>query len=91
MHDGLFMGDMKFTTAGDYMKDITINQLIEIAKEVEIGDPFDWADVQIDEDEAYRLMAMNVVEMDIKPEIMLACIVKLCVENLVLNTRLMSK
>jgi len=70
---------------------MTVDQLVEIAKEVEVGDPFDWADVSIDEDSAYRLMAMNILEMNMSKEIMLASIVKLCVENLVLNTRLMSK
>lgn len=68
---------------------MTVDQLVEIAREVEVGDPFDWADVSIDEDNAYRLMAMNILEMDMSKEIMLATIVKLCVENLVLNTRLM--
>lgn len=68
---------------------MTLEQLIEIAKEVEVADPFDWADVAIDEDEAYRLMAMNLIAEDLTPEIMLATIVKLCVENLVLNVRLL--
>lgn len=68
-----------------------IEILVELAKEAEIGDPFDWADVAIDEEEAYRLMAMNVLEMDMDPKIMMATIVKLCVENMVLNVRLMQK
>ena len=70
---------------------MTIDELVELAKEVEIGDPFDWADVNIDEDSAYRLMAMNIAEMRMSEEIMLATIVKLCVENMVLNTRLINK
>ena len=70
---------------------MTVDQLVEIAREVEVGDPFDWADVSIDEDTAYRLMAMNILEINMSKEIMLATIVKLCVENLVLNTRLMSE
>jgi len=68
-----------------------IEILVELAKEAEIGDPFDWADVAIDEEEAYRLMAMNVLEMNMDPKIMMATIVKLCVENMVLNVRLMQK
>ena len=68
-----------------------IEILVELAKEAEIGDPFDWADVAIDEEEAYRLMAMNVLDMDMDPKIMMATIVKLCVENMVLNVRLMQK
>ena len=68
-----------------------IDLLVELAKECEVGDPFDWADVAIDEEEAYRLMAMNVLEMNMDKEVMLATITKLCVENMVLNVRLMQK
>ena len=68
---------------------MTLEQLIEIAKEVESADPFDWADVNVDEDTAYQLIAMGVLENKLTPEIMLATIVKLCVENLVLNLRLL--
>ena len=68
---------------------LTVDQLVEIAKEVEVGDPFDWADVNVDEDSAYRLMAMNLLTIDMEPDIMLATIVKLSVENMVLNLRLM--
>lgn len=66
-----------------------INILTELAKDVEVGDPFDWADVAIDEDAAYRLMAMNVAEMDEDALILKATIVKLLVENMVLNIRLL--
>ena len=68
---------------------MTIDELVEIAKEVEIGDPFDWGNVNIHEESAYRLMAMGVMGMEMDEDIMLATIVKLCVENLVLNTKLM--
>lgn len=68
-----------------------VELLVELAKEAEIGDPFDWSDVAIDEEEAYRLMALNVLDMDMDPRIMMATIVKLCVENMVLNVRLMQK
>jgi len=68
---------------------MTLEQLIEIAKEVEVADPFDWADLNINEDDAYRLIALGILEKDLTPEIMLATIVKLCVENLVLNVRLL--
>lgn len=68
---------------------LSLEQLVEVAKEVEVGDPFDWADVSIDEDEAYKLMAMNLLTLDIDHDIMLATIVKLSVENMVLNLRLM--
>ena len=70
---------------------MTIEELVEIAKEVEIGDPFDWGNVNIHEESAYRLMAMGVMGMDMSEDVMRATIVKLCVENLVLNTKLMMK
>lgn len=66
-----------------------VDVLVALAKECEVGDPFDWADVAIDEDSAYRLMAMNLLDMEMDPRIMLATIVKLSVENMVLNVRLM--
>lgn len=68
---------------------LSLDQLVEIAREVEISDPFDWADVNVDEDSAYRLMAMNLLTLDMDRDIMLATIVKLSVENMVLNLRLM--
>ena len=68
-----------------------INILTEVAKDVEVGDPFDWGDVAIDEDAAYRLMSMNVAEMDEDPLILKATIVKLLVENMVLNVRLLQQ
>lgn len=68
-----------------------IENLVELAKEVEIGDPFDWADVAIDEEKAYRLMAINILSMDMSKKVAAATIVKLCVENMVLNMRLMQK
>lgn len=73
------------------MTEKELEALVELAKECEIGDPFDWADVSISEDEAYKLMALNVAEMNMDPRIMLATIVKLCVENMVLNVRLMKR
>lgn len=68
-----------------------VENIVQLAKEVEISDPFDWADVAIDEDEAYRMMAMNILSMEWSKEIATATIVKLCVENMVLNVRLMQK
>ena len=67
-----------------------LDTIIELAKEVEIGDPFDWSDVSIDEDEAYRLMALHVLEMPNDPLMLSATITKLLVENMVLNMRLLN-
>jgi hypothetical protein len=65
-----------------------IETLVEVAKEVEIGDPFDWSDLSIDEDEAYRLMASHVLEMEDNSMLLAATVTKLLVENMVLNMRL---
>jgi hypothetical protein len=66
-----------------------INALAEVAKEVEVGDPFDWADVALDETEAYKLIASSVVGFEDDPFVLKATITKLLVENMVLNVRLM--
>lgn len=66
-----------------------INALVEVAKEVEVGDPFDWADVALDETEAYKLIASSVVGFEDDSFVLKATITKLLVENMVLNVRLM--
>lgn len=72
-----------------------VDRIAALAKEVEAEDPIDWGMLAISEDDAYRLMASNIVEtMAAKygqPEfkdVMLATIVKLVVENFVLNLKL---
>ena len=72
-----------------------VDLLVDIAKHIETEDPIDWGLLSIDEDAAYRLIAMNVVEnMATKyndpdfREIMLATVIKLVVENFTLNLRL---
>lgn len=67
----------------------SVEALVQIAKEVEIGDPFDWSDLSIDEDEAYRLMATHVLEMEDDSMLLAATVTKLLVENMVLNMRLL--
>lgn len=75
----------------DFLSNKQVDMLVEIAKEVQHGDPFDWGDVSIDEDEAYRLMAANVLEMPQDLLVLAGTITKLLVENMVLNYRLMDK
>ena len=76
------------------MKNIDAEQLISLAKEVEMEDPIDWGMLNIDEDETYRLVTYNVLEMfketdeDAKEVAMLTTIIKLIVENFVLNLHL---
>lgn len=65
-----------------------IEQLARLAQEGEGTDPIDWGYLNIDENTAYNLMASHVLEMDTTPQIMQATIVKLLVENFVLNLKL---
>lgn len=63
--------------------------IVELAKEAEVGDPFDWGSAAISEDEAYKLVAMSVVELEDNPLVLKASLTKLIVENMVLNVRLL--
>lgn len=72
-----------------------IDHIVRLAKEVEVEDPIDWGMLAIDEDEAYKLMAINTLDMlgdkyddpNMK-DVVIATIVKLVVENFVLNLKL---
>lgn len=76
---------------------MNLNQLVELAKEVEITDPIDWGYLTIEETQAYKLMASNVIEIlddipeDQKMIVAMAVMTKLLVENFVLNLKLESK
>jgi len=71
-----------------------VKQLADLAREVEITDPIDWRAMNIDEQTAYELMASSVIEQfggveeNYKEPIMMSTIVKLLVENFVLNIKL---
>ena len=76
---------------------ITVEQLVEIAEAVELGDPIDWGMLSVNEHDAYLLIAHGVLEnykttdpadRDI---MLLASAVKLTVENFVLNLKLRSR
>ena len=74
-------------------------QLAEIAKAAEHEDPIDWSETRIDRDLAYEVMASQIaelfqsyeakgVERDARLAIAVGTVVKLSVENFVLNERL---
>ena len=74
-----------------------IDKIVTLAQEVDLTDPIDWGLLTIDEESAYRLIAMSVInelqisnenEFESKKDIMIATIVKLVVENFVLNLKL---
>ena len=69
---------------------ISVEQLVELAKEVESEDPIDWGMLAIDEETAYRIIASQVLEIyNTNDQLtMLASITKLIVENFVLNLKL---
>lgn len=75
---------------------VTVEQLVELALEMESGDTIDWGMVPVKEEDAYRKMAEQVVEMmksynpADRQTIALAAITKLLVENFVLNYQLAS-
>ena len=68
-----------------------VKVLVELAREGETMDPIDWGDLNISEDEAYVMMAAHVLEMERNSLTDGAIIVKLLVENFVLNLKLMGK
>lgn len=76
------------------MPRISIQQLAKFAQDVEITDPIDWGMLNIQEEQAFQLMASHVMEqfgsndMELKQIAMLATMTKLLVENFVLNLKL---
>ena len=80
------------------MKKITLEQLVEIAAEVEAGDPTDWGKLAVGQTEAFPLIGTSILDMfdkevytDDDKLIMLATITKLTVENMLLNLKIMDK
>jgi hypothetical protein len=65
--------------------------LIDLAKEVNITDPIDWKELNISEEQAITMMAAHVLEMERNHLTDAAIIVKLLVENFVLNLKLQGK
>ena len=76
---------------------MNVETLVRLAKEVEIEDPIDWGMLNINEYDAYKLVASSILEQFNEPwdinnqTAMLATITKLVVENFVLNLKLLEK
>jgi hypothetical protein len=74
-----------------------VDQIVELAKEIEHEDPIDWGMLNIDENEAFMLLAPSVLENYLSMDkynrdiMMLSTILKLTVENFALNIKLMQK
>ena len=69
--------------------DEAIRNLVILAKEGESMDPINWSNLNITKDQAYVMMAAHVLEMERNHLTDGAIIVKLLVENFVLNCKLM--
>lgn len=70
-------------------------QVIELAKEIEDGDPIDWSDLPLNREAVYTVLGTTVLERASKTQsateremILMASVVKLTVENFVLEMRL---
>lgn len=66
-----------------------VEVLADLAMEVESADPIDWGMLAIDERDAFLLMASSVIERNDDDLTNKAVIVKLLVENFVLNLKYM--
>ena len=70
-------------------------ELAEIAMEAEKENSIDWGLLAIEEEEAYVLMASNVIEIventpnNQKMFVLMSAMTNLMIENMVLNARLM--
>lgn len=77
---------------------ISPKQIIELAKEIEAGDPIDWSDLPLQRDAVYNMLGLSVMERVDNAQdqterelILMASLVKLTVENFVLEMRLRNK
>jgi hypothetical protein len=76
----------------------TIDDLVELAKEVDLVDPTDWEELNLSPDQAYKLIASSMLEYfsDLENDkerlqMLLITAVRLTVENFVLNLKLLKK
>lgn len=74
---------------------MTVDDIVNVAMQIEVEDPIDWGLLNVNEKDAYKLVGYSILDMynewnasDNKEEIMLSTITKLVVENFVLNLKL---
>jgi len=75
----------------------TAEQIIELAKDVELEDSIDWDDLPLDKDRVYQMIGSQTYELyenyaqsDNGEAILLATVTKLLIENFVLNLKVNS-
>jgi transcription termination factor Rho len=78
------------------MAEITIEQIIDLAFNVEQGDPIDWSVFKEGKEQTLKMIASSVIEQFQKEQyteddllIMMASITKLATENMILHTKLL--
>lgn len=62
-----------------------IDEYIDLAKMIEIGEGYDWSNSTLDKDSTYRLVALSILALEMDYETAVAATIKLAVDNLVLN------
>ena len=72
----------------------TQEQIIKLAKEVELSDMIDWEELPLEQDKIYQIVGSQAYELydeytqsDDGEAILLATVIKLLVENFVLNLK----
>lgn len=75
-----------------------VDQIIELAKDIEAGDPIDWSGLPLHRDAVYKMLGLSVLErieneqdLRLRETILMASLVKLTVENFVLEMRNLHK
>jgi hypothetical protein len=68
-----------------------LDYYIGLAKELELGEPVDWTGLPIDQDITFRLVGMSILSLNLDEELKMAAVIKLAVDNLVLNMQLLEK
>ena len=73
----------------------TQEQIIELAKEVEANDGIEWGNLPLDRDKIYQVVGSQAYELfdkfsttDDSEAVLMATVIKLLVENFVLNLQL---
>lgn len=76
----------------------TLEQIIELAQEVETTDAIDWENLPLDKDRIYQIVGSQAYELykqhantEAGQAIIVAALVKLLVENFVLNLKVESR
>lgn len=78
------------------MVEITTEQIIDLAFNVEQGDPIDWSVFKEGKEQTLKMIAASVIEQFQKEQyteddllIMMASITKLATENMILHTKIL--